>query len=66
MLKNRKQCYVEQLLVSKIENVPVCVVTVGGCVGGCVRVAITHCRAGLGPPVAAPGHLFSTSYGPLF
>ena len=30
------------------------------------RVAITHCRAGLGPPVVAPGHLFSTSYGPPF
>ena len=23
------------------------------------RVAIIHCRAGLGPPVPAPGHLFS-------
>ena len=31
-----------------------------------IRVAITHYRAGLGPPVAAPGHLFSTSYGPPF
>jgi len=30
------------------------------------RVAIPHCRAGLGPPVAVPGHLFSTSYGPSF
>jgi len=26
------------------------------------RVAIIHCRAGLGPPVPAPGHLFSIWY----
>ena len=30
------------------------------------RVAITHCRTSLRPPVASPGHLFSTSYGSLF
>ena len=26
------------------------------------RVAITHCRANMGPPVAAPGHLWPTAY----
>ena len=37
---------------------------VTGCV--CARVAISHCRAGLGPPGAAPCHLISTSYGSIF